>query len=156
MLFYELGNKNYLLFYLSIYRLINYVFYLFIYFLLNYNQQTIIIINNMKNQLIYLIFHITHYFFLHITHNLKKKFKCPIFAAAFLGMAVCAIRKKDNKKKILQMFPDDDIRETIINYADGAGEENTVINWVLFSNLSLSPILVLKDTNINNTPFQLD
>ena len=24
------------------------------------------------------------------------------------------------------MFPDDDIRETIINYADGAGEENTV------------------------------
>jgi len=25
------------------------------------------------------------------------------------------------------MFPDDDIRETIINYADGAGEENTVI-----------------------------
>ena len=27
---------------------------------------------------------------------------------------------------MLQMFPDDDIRETIINYADGAGEENTV------------------------------
>jgi hypothetical protein len=34
------------------------------------------------------------------------------------------------------MFPDDDIRETIINYADGAGEENTVIKLIsLFMNL---------------------
>jgi hypothetical protein len=39
---------------------------------------------------------------------------------------VCTIRRKDTQKKMLQMFPDDDIRETIINYADGAGEENTV------------------------------
>ena len=39
---------------------------------------------------------------------------------------MCTIRRKDNLKKMLQMFPDDDIRETIINYADGAGEENTV------------------------------
>jgi hypothetical protein len=37
------------------------------------------------------------------------------------------MRRKDNQKKLIQMFPDDDIRETIINYADGAGEENTVI-----------------------------
>jgi hypothetical protein len=41
-------------------------------------------------------------------------------------LALCTIRRKDNLKKMLQMFPDDDIRETIINYADGAGEENTV------------------------------
>ena len=46
--------------------------------------------------------------------------------AILLGFALCAVRRKDNKKKLLQMFPDDDIRETIINYADGAGEENTV------------------------------
>jgi hypothetical protein len=43
-----------------------------------------------------------------------------------LGLTLCTIRRKDNQKKLLQMFPDDDIRETIINYADGAGEENTV------------------------------
>lgn len=67
----------------------------------------------------------THHSLLFFYHDPTKKLS-P-FAAAFLGMAVCAIRKKDNKKKILQMFPDDDIRETIINYADGAGEENTVI-----------------------------
>ena len=47
--------------------------------------------------------------------------------ALILGLAVCSIRRKDTQKKMLQMFPDDDIRETIINYADGAGEENTVI-----------------------------
>ena len=35
------------------------------------------------------------------------------------------IRRKDDKQKLLQMYPGDDIRETIINYADGAGEENT-------------------------------
>ena len=43
-----------------------------------------------------------------------------------MGIALCSVRRKDNLKKMLQMFPDDDIRETIINYADGAGEENTV------------------------------
>jgi hypothetical protein len=47
--------------------------------------------------------------------------------ALILGLAILSIRRKDTQKKILQMFPDDDIRETIINYADGAGEENTVI-----------------------------
>ena len=41
------------------------------------------------------------------------------------------MRHKDSRKKMLQMFPDDDIRETIINYADGAGEENTVIKPTL-------------------------
>ena len=51
-----------------------------------------------------------------------------LLIAFILGFAVCAVRKKDNQKKIQQMFPDDDIRETIINYADGAGEENTVYN----------------------------
>lgn len=50
-----------------------------------------------------------------------------MYTAIMLGLAVCTIRRKDNQKKLLQMFPDDDIRETIINYADGAGEENTVI-----------------------------
>lgn len=49
-----------------------------------------------------------------------------IIIAIILSLAVCTIKRKDNQKKILQMFPDDDIRETIINYADGAGEENTV------------------------------
>jgi hypothetical protein len=43
--------------------------------------------------------------------------------ATILGFAVFSIRRKDNKKKLLDI--DDDIRETIINYADGAGEENT-------------------------------
>ena len=38
---------------------------------------------------------------------------------------MCSIRRKDDKEKLLQMYPGDDIRETIINYADGAGEENT-------------------------------
>jgi hypothetical protein len=50
-----------------------------------------------------------------------------MISAAILGLAFCTVRRKDNLKKMLQMFPDDDIRETIINYADGAGEENTVI-----------------------------
>lgn len=51
-----------------------------------------------------------------------------IYIALILGLAVCTIRRKDSQKKMLQMFPDDDIRETIINYADGAGEENTVFS----------------------------
>jgi hypothetical protein len=51
-----------------------------------------------------------------------------VLLALILGLAVCTMRRKDTQKKFLQMFPDDDIRETIINYADGAGEENTVIN----------------------------
>ena len=63
-------------------------------------------------------------------------------------MALCTIRRKDNLKKMLQMFPDDDIRETIINYADGAGEENTVNlkygkNWKHDFKLFLSFILML-------------
>lgn len=53
--------------------------------------------------------------------------------ALILGLAVCTIRRKDTQKKMLQMFPDDDIRETIINYADGAGEENTVFILSFFS-----------------------
>lgn len=48
-----------------------------------------------------------------------------LLLALILAFAVFTMRRKDNQKKILQMFPDDDIRETIINYADGAGEENT-------------------------------
>ena len=49
-----------------------------------------------------------------------------LMLATVMALALCTIRRKDNIKKMLQMFPDDDIRETIINYADGAGEENTV------------------------------
>lgn len=48
-----------------------------------------------------------------------------LMLATIMGIALCSVRRKDNLKKMLQMFPDDDIRETIINYADGAGEENT-------------------------------
>jgi hypothetical protein len=63
-----------------------------------------------------------------LNHILKfKLFILLLFIPAILlGFALCAVRRKDNQKKLLQMFPDDDIRETIINYADGAGEENTV------------------------------
>jgi hypothetical protein len=48
-----------------------------------------------------------------------------LLLALILALAILSIRRKDTQKKMLQMFPDDDIRETIINYADGAGEENT-------------------------------
>ena len=49
-----------------------------------------------------------------------------LLLALVLGLTLFTIRRKDTQKKMLQMYPDDDIRETIINYADGAGEENTV------------------------------
>ena len=102
------------------------MFYLFIFIFANQHIQSSSSSNYIKKKStkIFTNFH-THHSLLFFYHDPTKKLS-P-FAAAFLGMAVCAIRKKDNKKKILQMFPDDDIRETIINYADGAGEENTVI-----------------------------
>ncbi len=40
------------------------------------------------------------------------------------------------------MFPDDDIRETIINYADGAGEENTV-KLISMSSIIINGLLEL-------------
>jgi hypothetical protein len=60
-----------------------------------------------------------------------------------LGLTLCTIRRKDNQKKLLQMFPDDDIRETIINYADGAGEENTVKLKKLIVDLFVVLIIIM-------------
>jgi hypothetical protein len=60
-----------------------------------------------------------------------------------LGLTLCTIRRKDNQKKLLQMFPDDDIRETIINYADGAGEENTVNLKKLIVDLFVVLIIIM-------------
>lgn len=76
-----------------------------------------------------------------------------LMLALILGLAVCTIRRKDGQKKMLQMFPDDDIRETIINYADGAGEENT-------DNFNIGVIqkpvgtIVQTTTNLVNTSAQ--
>ncbi|CAF0737609.1 unnamed protein product [Brachionus calyciflorus] len=58
------------------------------------------------------------------------------------------MRRKDNQKKMLQMFPDDDIRETIINYADGAGEENTENFNIGVMKKPVGPIVQTINTNI--------
>ncbi|CAF0737580.1 unnamed protein product [Brachionus calyciflorus] len=68
--------------------------------------------------------------------------------ALILGLAVCTMRRKDNQKKMLQMFPDDDIRETIINYADGAGEENTENFNIGVMKKPVGPIVQTINTNI--------